>query len=75
MDIAALLAQLLTALAVFTAVITLRANHDHYRREFAAKLIWEWTLNTRPYTKAATNWLTSHEAAMQRHLQYGAVEH
>lgn len=54
MDIATFAAQLLTALGVFAAVVTLVTTHERGRREFAAKLVWDWTLNARRNSRAAT---------------------
>lgn len=50
----AIAAQFLTALGVILGVLTLVATHERGRREFAAKLIWDWTLNARRNTRAAT---------------------
>lgn len=56
-DSIGVVAQILTALGIGIAVFQLKADHDKSRREFAARLIWEWTLNIRRNSKISTKFV------------------
>ncbi len=50
-DSIGILAQILTAIGIGIAVFQIRAEHEKSRREFAANLIWQWTINIRRNSK------------------------
>lgn len=48
-----LITPILTIISIWIAIWVLKSNHDRSRREFATKLMWDWTLQTNRYKRAA----------------------